>query len=167
MLSASAEVFRSKVQQHLSVLDSELVDVLRALIEYDYPKEVFALSFEVFSDSFTSEFPARAFFVDRNNTEFFIYADGEAQYPSPVPPELLEIDGIYPDEIEEALEALDPSADAWQIATQEFIVWFAKCWGLADGATFPLVATIASHDSAQEFNLVQQRWQSSHAAFSL
>jgi hypothetical protein len=166
MLSASAEIFRSEVQQYLSVLDLSLVDVLRALIEYDYPAEVFALSFEVFSDSFTSQFPARVFFVDRNNTEFFLYTEGEAQYPSPIAPELLEIDGIYPDEIEEALEALDPHADAWQIATQEFITWFAKCWGVAGGASFPLVATIVSHDSEQEFNLVQERWQSSYAAFS-
>lgn len=167
MLSEIAEIFRSKVQSHLAVLDQKLVDVLRALIEHRYPPEVFAISFEVFSDGFTSQFPARAFFVDRNNTEFFLYTDGTAQYPSPVPPELLEIEGIYPNEMEESLEALDPSADAWQIATQEFITWFAKCWRIAGGASFPLVATIASHDSAQEFNLVQDRWQASYAAFSL
>jgi len=65
MHSESAEIFRSKVQAHLAVLDQELVVVLRALIEHRYPPEVFAISFEVFSDSFTSQFPARAFFVDR------------------------------------------------------------------------------------------------------
>ncbi|MEZ5457051.1 MAG: hypothetical protein R3F04_13230 [Lysobacteraceae bacterium] len=104
--------------------------------------------------------------MDRNNTEFSLHRRSSAISVT-CASELLEIEGIYPDEMEESLKALDPSADAWQIATQNssFGLRSAGRWLVVH--PFPLVATIASHDSAQEFNLIQNRWQSSYAAFSL
>ena len=167
-MSKSAEqVFRQAVQGSLSKLDSQIGGVLRSLVEHQYPSEVFALSFEVFSDGFTSGFPVRAFFMDRSNTEHFIREGGQAKYPSPVDPGLLEIDYVYPEELEEALEESAPETDVWEIASEELIQWFAKHWQLVGGASFPLVATIAPHDSSKEFNLKSGSWQPSCAAFDV
>jgi hypothetical protein len=167
MPSEGAKVFRASVQQSLSVLEQQLTDVLRNIVQYQYPPEVFAISFEIFSDSFTSQFPARAFFMDRKNCEYFIYKEGKATYPSPVEPDLLQVNGIYPEELEEAITDLDPSLDLWEISTDEFVSWFSGCWERAGGLIFPLAATIAQHDSSQEFNLVLKQWQPSYTAFNL
>jgi hypothetical protein len=93
--------FRGRVRQHLAKLEARLVAALSSLIGHSYPMEVFALSFEVFSNSFTEGFPARAFFMDRTNCEYFLYVNGEATYPSPIDPELLDIDSTYPEELED------------------------------------------------------------------
>ena len=166
MSSVPELLFRQAVREHLVQLDLPLTAVLRSLISYRYPPEVFALSFEVFSDSFTSQFPARAFFMDRSNCEYFVYEDGKATYPSPVEPELLAVERIYPEEVEERALLANPDLDARDIATAEFVAWFAACWERAGGSTFPLVATIAQHDSSREFNLVTMQWQPSYASFN-
>lgn len=165
MSKALKEEFRGLVRQHLTKLDARLVAALRSLISYNYPTEVFALSFEVFNDSFDSQFPARAFFMDRANCEFFLYVNGEATYPSPIDPELLDIDYIYPEEIEDGFLSRDPNLDTWDIATSEFIAWFSECWGKAGGERFSLFATIAEHDSPEEFNLLTKQWQPSYTSF--
>lgn len=166
-MSASAEnQFAEILRTHLSQLEPALVSALKKLIEYQYPEELFALDVEIFSDSFTSQFPARAFFVDRKNCEYFVYENGVAKYPSPIDPEFLDIECVYPEEIEEQFVSLDPELDPWSIATSEFISWFSACWNKAGGATFPLVATIAHHDSTSEFNLLTGQWQARHAAFN-
>jgi len=160
------ESFRKSVRDHLSELDGQLVAALRKLVEYQYPPEVFALDIEIFSDTFTSQFPARAFFLDRENCEFFLYENGVAKYPSPIDPAILDIDCIYPDEMEEEFVSLDQKLDPWSAATSEFISWFASCWEKAGGATFPMAATITHHDSGREFNLLSGQWQQRHAAFT-
>jgi hypothetical protein len=157
--------FRGRVRRHFAKLEPTLVVALRSLIGHSYPAEVFALSFEVFSDSFTEGFPARAFFMDRINCEYFLYVNGEATYPSPIDPELLDIDSTYPEELEDDFLSRDPDLNTWDIATSEFILWFSECWDKAGGARFSLVATIADHDSAEEFNLITRQWQPSYAAF--
>ncbi|MGI0035819.1 MAG: hypothetical protein ACRD98_08115, partial [Nitrososphaera sp.] len=119
------------VRQHLAKLEARLVAALRSLISHNYPPEVFALSFEVFSDTFTSGFPARAFFMDRTNCEYFLYVNGEATYPSPIDPWLLDIDSTYPAEIEDDFLSRDPDLNTWDIATSEFISWFSECWDKA------------------------------------
>jgi hypothetical protein len=93
--------FSAKVQEHLHGLTSSIEPVLKELIEYNYPKEVVSLEFEIFADGFTQGFPVRAFFMDSDDSEHFIYVNDEAQYPSPVDPELLEIEHVYPYELEE------------------------------------------------------------------
>lgn len=165
-MSDSAEhIFRQGVRDGLAKLDPQIEDVLRSLVSYEYPPEVFALSFEVFSEGFTSGFPVRAFFMDRSNTEHFLWEGEKAKYPSPVDPGLLEIDHVYTEELEEELEEKSPESDSWSIATGELIQWFAKHWQRVGGATFRLVATIAPHDSSEEFNLKSGRWQPSYAEF--
>ena len=165
-MSASAElIFRQGVREGLATLDSQIEAILRSLVSHEYPPEVFALSFEVFSDGFTSGFPVRAFFMDRSNTEHFIWEGQQAKYPSPVDPGLLEIDHVDPEELEEELEDHSPESDAWDIATEEMIQWFAGHWQRVGGVNFPLVATIATHDSSEEFNLKSGGWQPSYAAF--
>ena len=167
-MSESAEqTFRHAVRDGLGKLDSHVEGVLCSLIKHQYPSEVFALSFEVFSDGFTSGFPVRAFFMDRSNTEHFIWESGQAKYPSPVDPGLLEIDHVYAQELEEELEERSPESDPWAIASEELIQWFAKHWQRFGGASFPLVATISPHDSSEEFNLKSGYWQPSYAAFEV
>lgn len=165
MPNAAELGFRNSVQASLAKLDNQISRVLESLVTHKYPDEVFALSFEVFSDGFTSGFPVRAFFMDRTNTEYFIFDGGEAKYPSPVDPSLIEIECVYPEELEEELEVSSPNLDTWEIASDELIHWFAKHWESVDGLNFPLVATIAIHDSSKEFNLKSGAWQPSCAAF--
>jgi hypothetical protein len=153
--------FRQRVKESLAKLDSSLEGVLASLITYQYPEEVFALSFEVFSDAFTSGFPVRVFFLDRTNTEYFIQDEGTVRYPSPVDPGLLELKAIYPTEFEDEAASADPALDVWEIATEELIKWFATRWQRAGGATFPRVATIAHHDSSRVFNLKSNLWEPS------
>jgi hypothetical protein len=151
--------FKEQVIEHLEKLSDHLKPVLKELIEYDYPDEVDTLAFEIFVDGFSSEFPVRAFFMDKDNSEHFIYIDGKAEYPSPVDPDLLKIDQVYPYELEEEYTDNDESLDPWKIATNELIDWFSKCWQAAGGKTFKLKANIAPHDSNHEFDLVEGKWQ--------
>lgn len=152
------EEFRGKVAEYLDRLTDHLTSVLKKLIEYRYPIEVDMLAFEIFVDGFSSEFPVRVFFMDKDNSEHFIYIDGKAEYPSPVDPSLLEIDYVYPYELEEEYTGRDESLDPWGIATNELIKWFSKCWLLTGGESFRLKANIAPHDSNYEFNLKESRW---------
>ena len=153
-MSLAEQTFRQQVRSNLSSLEASLIPVLSALVSYQYPSQVAALDFEVFSDGFTRNFPVRAFFLDSSNTEFFLYVDGTATYPSPVDPGLLEIDYVYPPELEDQLEAESPDSDPWHIATTELLDWFLSCWRKAGGERFPLAATIAHHDASSELNLL-------------
>ena len=151
--------FKEKISSCLDLLSEPLRPILRELIDYDYPEEVAALEFEVFVDGFSSGFPVRAFFMDKDNSEHFIYVGGKARYPSPVDPGLLKIEYVYPYELEEEFTNKDDSLDPWHIATNELIEWFAKCWQAEGGNTFKLKANIAPHDSYNEFNLIEGKWQ--------
>src|SRR5688500_9841923 len=97
--------FRQVVRESLSRIENALVPVLGQLATYVYPDEVKVIDFEVFSDAFSSQFPATAFFLDEANCEHFVEVDGKATYPSPVDPELFQIDGIYSQDIEDELAA--------------------------------------------------------------
>ena len=165
MSRRAQSAFRKAVREHLAPLDGDLVPVLGQLATHAYPPEVVALDFEVFGDAFTSRFPARAFFMDADNCEFFVDVDGTATYPSPVDPDLLASDGVYPEELEDKLAAADPDLDPWALATGEFIAWFADCWVRAGGRSLPLAATIAEHDSDREYNLQSGKWQRRGAAY--
>ena len=165
MSDSAHQIFRQGVQEGLAKLDSQIEGLLRSLVSHEYPPEVFALSFEVFSDGFTSGFPVRAFFMDRSNTEHFLWEGKQAKYPSPVDPGLLDVNHVYAEELEEELEKTSPESDSWGIATEELIHWFAAHWQRVGGANFPLVATIATHDSSEEFNLKSGRWQPRYAEF--
>ena len=103
--------------------------------------------------------------MDRSNTEHFLWEGEKAKYPSPVDPDLLEIAHVYAVELEDELEEQSPESDSWSIATGELIQWFARHWQRVGGASFRLVATIASHDSSEEFNLRSGCWQPSYAEF--
>lgn len=152
------EEFKVKIAAHLNRLTDDIMPVLRELIEYDYPKEVDALAFEIFVDGFSSEFPVRAFFMDADDSEYFIMVDGKAEYPSPVDPRLLKIDYVYPYDFEEEYTEKDDSLDPWHVATNELIEWFSKCWLAAGGKHFKLNANIAPHDGNHEFDLKESKW---------
>lgn len=151
--------FREKVQEHLDKLILDIKPVLKELIEYNYPKEVVSLEFEIFSDGFTQRFPVRAFFMDSNDSEHFVYVNGEAQYPSPVDPELLDIEYVYPYELEEKYINQDEDFDPWSIAIDELIQWFSECWKEMGGESFKLKANIAPHDNDQAYNLIESKWE--------
>ena len=165
MASDPENIFRVRVREHLNTLEPGLVAVLASLIWHKYPKEVAVLDFEVFSDGFTSGFPARAFFMDKSNSEFFLRVNGKAQYPSPVDPGLLSVPEVYPQALEDVLVAESPESDPWHLATSEFIDWFRQCWVKAGGKDFRLMATIAHHDSSQELNLKTGQWQARGNSF--
>ena len=147
--------FSAKVQEHLQALTASINPVLKELIEYNYPKEVVSLEFQIFADGFTRGFPVRAFFMDSDDSEHFVYVNDEAQYPSPVAPELLEIEHVYPYELEEKYINQDEEFDLWSIATDELIQWFATCWKEVGGEPFLLKASIAPHDNDEVYNLVK------------
>jgi hypothetical protein len=151
--------FKEQVAAHLDKLSTDLEHVLNKLIDFEYPSEVVSLEFEIFVDGFTQEFPVRAFFMDKDNSEHFVYIDGKAEYPSPVDPGLLDIDGVYPEELEEEYTSKDDSLDPWDIATKEIVQWFSNRWLSSGGAKFKLKANIAPHDSNHEFNLIKSEWQ--------
>lgn len=151
--------FSAKVQEHLHGLTASIKPVLKELIEYNYPKEVVSLEFEIFADGFTQGFPVRAFFMDSNDSEHFVYVNGEAQYPSPVDPELLEIEHVYPYELEEKYVNQDEKFDLWSIAIDELIKWFSECWKEVGGELFKLKANIAPHDNDQAYNLIESKWE--------
>ena len=157
--------FRSEIALYLSALEAQLAAVLVKLISHEYPEKVFALSFEVFPDRFPQGFPARAFFMDRDNNEYFEYRNGKALYPSPVDPAMIKVDHVYPGEIEDRYADLDENFDAWTEAFEEFVVTFSKCWDLAGGQTFARRATIAAHDDIREFNLLTKQWQPAYSEF--
>ena len=152
------EEFRSEVRKHLEPLGKELLVLLPQLIRHEYPNEVVALAFEVFSDGFTSGFPVRVFFLDEDNSEFFIYENGEAQYPSPIDPGLLDIEQVYPDELEERFSSQDEDLDTFTVAGLELVDWFAKCWNQAGGSEFHRIALIGIHDDTKVLDLKKGVW---------
>jgi len=135
-----------------------LVAILRKLVAHDYPPEVASIDFEVFPDGFTSGFPVRAFFVDAENSEVFLYESGQAQYPCPVDPGLLEMDHVYEAALEQALAACSPDSDYFTLAGMALIPWFIRCWAEAGGPHFARRATIGLHDDPRSYDLVEQSW---------
>ena len=151
--------FQRRVVEALEPHSTALVGVLKQLVAHDYPADVVSLDFEVFPESFTSGFPVRAFFMDEDNSEFFVYEGGEAQYPSPVDPDLLDLPCVYGDDAAEELLAVDPDADDLTLAGEALVPWFNRCWLDAGGAVFTRSATISLHDDPRFFDLVEQGWQ--------
>lgn len=166
MSQMAEHTFRQAVRTGLAQLDAPIEAALTSLVRHPFPQEVYALAFEVFGNGFTSGFPVRAFFMDRTNTEYFVWEGGQAEYPSPIDPGLLDIDHVYPYEVEEALEAVSPDSDPWAIASEELIPWFASHWLRVGAAGFSKVATIAMHDADQEFDLRAGRWQPAYSSFT-
>jgi hypothetical protein len=165
MLLPAEQTFQHQVRACLAPHRVQLSEVLGRLIQHRYPAEVAAIDFEVFSDGFTTGFPVRAFFLDRYNTEFFQFIDGKAVYPCPIDPGLLDIDSVYPEELEDELTSASPESDPWHLATEELFKWFRSCWLSAGGNKFGLYATIAHHDSSQELNLLTGAIQQRGASF--
>lgn len=158
MTKDPASRFKSAVTEALQPLRPSLIEVLRQLVEYDYPKAVASIAFEVFADGFTQGFPVRAFFVDEANTEFFVPVEGEYEYPSPVNPGLLTLERVYEDSLEEMFLAEDDTLDVFTLAAEALIPWFAECWKRAGGAHFGRSATIMIHDDTRLFDLVGDGW---------
>lgn len=145
--------FQRRITQALDVHSSAMVDVLRKLIAHDYPKEVESIDFVVFPMDFYSGFPMRVFFLDKNNTEFFITRNGEAEYPSPVDPDLLDIPQLCSASIEEEIFGEDPETDPWTLAGETMIGWLFRRWHEAGGAEFTRAATAALHDDKDYYEL--------------
>jgi len=139
--------WRTFVVSKLAALSPPLTDVLRLLAGHSYPKEVVRIDFEIFPDGFTEGFPVRALFKDAAGTEFFEMVDGEACYPSPVDPDLLEIDAVYSEEEEAEFDG--EQIDLWVAAADELAIWFAACWSAAGGEGMRVRAVIARHDDPE------------------
>jgi hypothetical protein len=160
-----AEDFKCAIHEGLRAHACTLIAVLRQIVTHEYPWEVVTVNFEVFPDSWSSGFPARAFFLDESNTEYFVFVEGKARYPSAVDPGLLKIPYIISHETEESFRLRNPYLDTFTVGAEEFILWFAECWRQAGGLAFPLRATIADHDGEREFILVTNEWQDRYSAF--
>ncbi len=150
--------FKSEVRTHLERLTDDLLPVLTQLVTYDFPGEVAAIAFEVFYDGFTRGFPVRAFFVDEDNSEFFVFDGDVAHYPSPVDPGLLNIEQVYPKALEKKYGSDDESFDIYTLASMELIDWFSDCWSKAGGKDFSRAAIISIHDDTQVFDLKTGAW---------
>jgi len=150
--------FRKKVNEYLNRLNSTIEKAIKELTCYEFPKEVVHLDFEIFSDSFTEGSPIRVFFLDKDNTEFFIYVDGKAEYPSPIDTEIFNIDYLYPISFEKEFENKIEGYDPWKMTTEEFIKWFSNKWKSCLDKKFNLKATIGHHDSWEKFDLIEQKW---------
>lgn len=157
-MSDTSTEFREAVTLHLERLSPALTSVLRQLISHPYPPEVDHVDFEIFRDGFTDGFPVRAFFVDEENCEHFVYVDGEAQYPTNVDPGLLDIDEVYPPSFEEAAALRDPALDYMTEAGKALVPWFATCWRAAGGLAFPRPAYIGLHDDSARYDLTIGKW---------
>lgn len=71
---------------------------------------------------------------------------------------MLDIDYVYPYELEEQYVEKDDDFYPWSIATDELILWFSKRWLVSGGDTFKRHSSIAPHDSAHEFDLKESKW---------
>ncbi len=151
--------FTAEVRRALEPYSSTLTHALRQLIASNYPKEVVCIAFEVFPQSFTMGFPIRAFFLDEHDTEFFLFENGKAVYPSPIDPGLLSTDKVYDESLEEELELADPEADSHTLASLTAIHWFEDCWIRAGGRNFDLDVTINIHDSPESYDLRSRQWR--------
>jgi hypothetical protein len=159
MIGSVDERFKAAVTERLVVLDVSIVPILEALIRHPYPPEVVAVDFEVFSDGFTQSFPVRAFFMDADRSEYFVYVDGEATYPSPVDPGLLDLPaGVFGEDLEAPFLAEDPRLDTFGLAGEALINWFARRWSAAGGASFSRQASIGLHDDSETFDLISGEW---------
>lgn len=152
------EQFQAGVRVYLEPHSTALTQVLSRLIEYPFVPEIQHLDFEVFGDGFTQEFPVRAFFMDKNNCEYFVYEAGEAKYPCDINPNLLKLRQVYPVEFEEEFETQDEKFDSFTLASETLIKWFAQCWNAAGGRNFSRRAFIGMHDHPQRFDLVHGVW---------
>lgn len=151
--------FKKSVRTYLEPLGVLLLPVLQKLIQHKYPSEVKCLYFEIFADSFTTGFPVRAFFMDSDNCEFFVKdSEGKPHYPSPVDPDLLEIEQVFSENYEEYFEDKDEDLDTYTLASEELVSWFSECWNKAMVEGFHLNAIISMHDSNNEFDLIKQKW---------
>ena len=159
------EESKSEFRHGLGRLKEKLMEVLRQLIQSEYPCEVVAIDFEVFPGTWSADFPARAFFLDSANCEHFVYVDGKAEYPSPVDPALLSGKGILTSEFEEKLFERSPDLDTFALGEQQFVPWFIDCWQRAGGGKFQRNATAAVHGDGREFNLITRKWQDRYAGF--
>ncbi|PWF45384.1 hypothetical protein C7C56_017975 [Massilia glaciei] len=153
MAHAVEDEFKLAFRNGLAGLEQPLIGVLRQLATHNYPSEVVAIDFEVFSDSWSDGFPVRAFFMDATNCEHFVYVDGSAEYPSPVDPGLL-TEAIISDDVEWSLLERAPEMDAGALGEAELFPWFIACWQKAAGGGFLKRATLALHDDAREFDLI-------------
>src|SRR5262245_50276389 len=116
MSNQIAERFQAEVVKCLEPLSSQLVPVLRQLVGYPFAPQVHHLDFEVFCDGFTTGFPVRAFFMDADNCEYFVYQNGKAVYPCDVDPELLQIESIYSREFEDGVSSQSEGLDHFTLA---------------------------------------------------
>ncbi len=163
--SSATEVgteFQQMVMTHLKLLTPDLVAVLKRLIEHEYPKEVFLISFDVFSDKFASSFPVKTHFMDAEGNEYFI-SDEQGQKRSPIPEGLsvglLEIKEVYPKGLEGQFEDRAPEIDCRDLATRILIGWFAYCWTKAGGLSFKRQVIISNYDDNKGYNLMTYNWQ--------
>ncbi|QHJ10950.1 hypothetical protein FX988_01172 [Paraglaciecola mesophila] len=151
--------FKQQVISHLEQLSEALQARLSSLLEYEYPQEVTTLAFEVAVDGFSSGFPVKVSFLDKDNNAHFICVDGKTETGVSSASNLLTIEHVYPNELEDEYINMDDSLDPWEIATTALIEWFSSRWLAAKGQDFELNAFIAPHDSHYEFNLVLSKWQ--------
>ncbi|MEZ6038688.1 MAG: hypothetical protein R3F29_14495 [Planctomycetota bacterium] len=149
--------FQLQVLQALDRQTSCMVTVLRQVIGHDYPDQVAAVAFEVFSDGFQEGFPVRMYLMDKDDLYVEQDRSGGRRW-MPVNPGLLQIDRVYGPELPESLHAVLPDADDWGLATDSLIRWFGKCWIAAGGLAFRRRAWIQHHDSIFRFDLAKQDW---------
>jgi hypothetical protein len=159
-LSANEQQFVEGVRQHLEILHAPLLVELRQMIALPLPDDLAVLSFEIFSDGFTTRFPVMAYPMDLEATQLDWPELGAND-------ELLKGAVTYPESFEEPFKVNGRfSFDAWSLATHEALIpWFAQVWIEAGGEAFSVPATIGHQDGSEEFNLQTGEWQDANSLF--
>lgn len=145
---------KDAVRAELAPLTGGVSAAIGKLTTFAYPPAVTRLDFEIFPDS---GFPVRVFFMDADNCEYFTFVEGRATYPSPIAPELFELDHAAAKTLVNTFLDMDEGLPVYEIIAETIIAWFAECWKASASAAFALDAAIALHDSRDSFDLRQQR----------
>ncbi len=130
------------VQQSLDNYSDHLISELsRSVLTLRHPNAFF-LSFDVYSEGFSTGFPVIWRLYAHDYTEM---AKG---------PQLLQdISCLVPSEVIDAEAYRAADLDTWNIAFHSLVAWFGECWRQAGGLQFPYPVQIGHADDIEAIDL--------------
>ncbi|MDZ4406200.1 hypothetical protein [Prosthecobacter sp.] len=136
---------RTQIKVELNHLSERLTKELQEILGVKAPESCSSLRFEFDSPEFSDRFPV---------VYYWLKGDGQA---SKVQTLLKSTKSTIPEAVLEDPKYDQEGLDTWDIASTEFVSWFAKCWRKAGGRHSTLPAFIAHHDSIYAFDLLNGR----------
>jgi len=130
------------IQQHLDEYTDRLTSELSRFVLTLRHSDAYLLSFDIYSEGFSTGFPVVWRLYSRDYTEL---AEG---------PQLLQdIPFLVPSEVIDAEEYEAAEIDTWSVAFDALIAWFGGCWRDAGGLSFPYPAQIGHADDIEAIDL--------------